>query len=233
MLVTVWGSYYIANKLALSKYSVVFTGVFIRFVVLITMTIYMVIRKEIDSLFKTKYVFLKLLLIGFFGFLLDYTAFLGFKFSTASKGAILLRSDVIFSNLISVILGEKLSFTDFILTITMLVGVFFVSGIDFSGLSLNLPDMFFLLSAFFISVNAFVIKSIQTHRKNPVSDNVIAFYNNFFTMIFFLIFFARSFKVEEFKFLRSDLPTYGLLIASLGQFFIYVITTEVVGGLEN
>lgn len=223
LLVIVWGSYYVANKLALTKFSVVFTGVFIRFFVLLIMLLYMGLRKELKTIFKTKYVFARLVLIGLLGFLLDFTAFLGFKYSTASKGAILLRSDVLFSSLISFFLGEKFYLIDIVLTVMMLVGVFMVSGLSIYNFSFNFADIFFLLSALFISINAFVIRGVQNDKENRVSDNVIAFYNNFFTMIFFLIFFGKDMKIDEFAFLGSNLTTMGLLLASVGQFLIYIV----------
>lgn len=222
ILVVVWGTYYIANKLALSTFSVTFTGIFIRLFVLAVMVLYMWHRKEIMNLFKVQHVFPRLVLIGLLGFLLDFTAFIGFKYSSASKGSILLRSDVLFSTLISFLLGQKVVFGELILMILMLVGVFLVSGLQLSQFTLNVADLLFLLSALFISINAFLIRSVQEDKSNPVSDNVIAFYNNLFTLIFFVIFSGSSVRAEEFSHLGFNGPTTALTVAGIGQFLIYV-----------
>lgn len=222
LLVLVWGSYYISNRLALRTFSVTFTGVFIRLAVFFIMIIYMYLKKELKTLFKVENVFPRLVVIGLLGFLLDYTAFIGFKYSTASKGSILLRSDVLFSTLIGIALGQRVNLFELLIIITMLFGVFLVSGQSLGDLSFQYGDMFFLLSALFISLNAFVIRSVQTDKKNPVSDNVIAFYNNFFTLVFFLLFSGRSIKFSEFSGISLNISFLGLLLASIFQFLIYV-----------
>jgi len=223
MLVIVWGTYYIANKLALSTFSATFTGIFIRLFVFIVMVFYMWYRKELMDLFRVQHVFPRLVLIGLLGFLLDFTAFIGFKYSSASKGSILLRSDVLFSTLISFLLGQRVVFSELILMVFMLVGVFLVSGLQLSQFALNIADLLFLLSALFISINAFLIRSVQKDKSNPVSDNVIAFYNNLFTLVFFVIFSGSSVGMVEFSHLGFNGPTIALTIASIGQFLIYVV----------
>ncbi|MEN3041994.1 MAG: DMT family transporter [Fervidobacterium sp.] len=222
ILVIVWGSYYISNKLSLRTFSVTFTGIFIRLAVFVIMLIYMYLRKELKSLFKLEYVFPRLVVIGLLGFLLDYTAFMGFKYSTASKGAILLRSDVLFSTLVSIAFGQKVTLLELIIVILMLFGVFLVSEQSINQLSFVYSDIFFLFSALFISLNAFVIRSVQTDKKNPTSDNVIAFYNNFFTFLFFILFLGKNFQLSEFLGIKLDPSFLGLLFASIFQFLIYV-----------
>lgn len=227
-MVIVWGSYYITNKFALTTYSVVFTGIFIRTFVLLLMLFVGFVSKKNHELLRLKNVFLRLVLIGLLGFALDITAFLGFKYSSASKGAVLLRTDVLFSTVISAFLGQMPGVMDILSMVLMLFGVALVSG---SGniFKLAYGDVFFLLSALFISLNAFVIRSVQEDKKNPASDFVIAFYNNFFTLVFFSIFSLNN-LVNEVALGLSNLSnfglktsTIGLIMASIFQYLIYVV----------
>ncbi|MGQ9855258.1 MAG: DMT family transporter [Fervidobacterium sp.] len=224
-MVIVWGSYYITNKFALTTYSVVFTGIFIRTFVLFLMLFVGFLSKKNHELLRLKNVFLRLVLIGLLGFALDITAFLGFKYSSASKGAVLLRTDVLFSTVISAFLGQMPGFADILSMVLMLFGVALVSG---SGniFKLAYGDIFFLLSAFFISLNAFVIRSVQEDKTNPVSDFVIAFYNNFFTLFFFSAYSMSNLTheiVSGFSNFGLNVSTTGLVMASIFQYLIYVV----------
>ncbi|MFN3691537.1 MAG: DMT family transporter [Fervidobacterium sp.] len=231
-LVIVWGSYYVSNKIALKTFSVSFTGVFIRVFVLFTMIFYMYHKRELKSLFNVSYILPRLVLIGLFGFLLDFTAFMGFRYSSASKGAVLLRSDVIFSTIIGAFLGESVGVLEVIVILLMILGVFLVSGQQIENFTFQLGDLFFLLSALFISLNAFVIRSVQSDRRNPGSDNLIAFYNNFFTLGFFLLFSGgslrktvysnSSFTSTTVKNMGIYISLLGLILSSIFQFLIYV-----------
>ncbi|WP_448375049.1 DMT family transporter [Fervidobacterium sp.] len=224
-LVVIWGSYYISNKFALSVFGVVFNGVFIRTFVLFLMLFLGAINKRNSELLRVKHIFVRLVLIGLLGFALDITAFLGFKYSTASKGAVLLRTDVLFSTLISAFLGQVPGIIDIVSMILMLLGVALVSGSD-NLLKFGYGDVFFLLSAFFISLNAFVIRSVQEDKRNPGSDFVIAFYNNFFTLVFFSLFSINSLKLELISNSQSigvNIATAGLVVGSVCQYLIYVV----------
>lgn len=230
LLVIVWGSYYVSNKIALKTFSVSFTGVFIRVFVLFAMILYMYHKRELKSLFNVSYILPRLVLIGLFGFLLDFTAFIGFRYSSASKGSVLLRSDVIFSTIIGAFLGESVGLLEVIIILLMIVGVFLVSGQKVESFTFQLGDLFFLLSALFISLNVFVIRSVQSDKRNPGSDDLIAFYNNFFTLVFFLIFSGGSLRKTVYSnssfsatsVMGIYISLFGLILSSIFQFLIYV-----------
>ncbi|WP_155804113.1 DMT family transporter [Fervidobacterium pennivorans] len=224
-LVVVWGTYYVATKISLSAFSVIFNGIFIRTFVLFFMLLVGAILRRNGELLKVRYIFLRLLLIGLLGFALDITAFLGFKYSTASKGAVLLRTDVLFSAFISLFFGEIPGLLDIIAMVFMLLGVGLVSNAQ-NLLKLSQGDVFFLLSAFFISLNAFVIRSVQEDKRNPGTDFVIAFYNNLFTLVFFSLFSLKSLLhevIDNFRLLGINIPTLGLISAGMFQYLIYVV----------
>jgi drug/metabolite transporter (DMT)-like permease len=206
--------------------SVFTVGIVIRFITMVLLTIIMVKKGEFRLLFRTKGILPRLLLIGVLGYLLDLTAFIGLSISHAGSGTALLKCDIIFVNLISVfIYKEKFTKFDWGYTLMMLFGVLLVMGIDFTKFSLgNKGDIFFILSALFVSINAFVIKSVQLDKKNPAVDNVVAYYNNFITMILFTVSAIIMGTIGQLELLTENRPLLiAAICASLGQTFIYIV----------
>ena len=84
--------------------------------------------------------------------------------------------------------------------------------------------IFFILSALFVSINAFLIKGAQRSRTYKVSNMVIAYYNNFVTMILFIAASLIMGTVSQLKLFGSDrFVTVSLLIAGLGQTLVYIV----------
>ena len=222
----VWGSYYVANRVSLQYLSPFFVGLVVRAVTFLLLIILMTFKRQVKELFKVKGILSKLLLIGVLGFSLDITAFIGLRLSSAANGAVLLKADVLFANLITIFfLKERFSYRDWLYTGGVLLGVGLVVNIDLVNFRFEgIGDIFFLLSAFFVSMNAIVIKSVQLDRVNPASDNVVAFYNNFITMGIFSIIFFLSDKGASLATVRENsflvLP---LLYAGAMQTFIYLL----------
>lgn len=226
LLAVIWGCYYVASQRAVSAMSVFTVGIIIRFITMILLSIKMGIEGKLTLLLHTKGVLPKLLLIGLMGFLLDLTAFIGLSLSPAGSGTALLKCDIIFVNLISAIIyKEKFSKLDWSYSILMLFGVFLVMGIDFGELKFdNIGYLFFVLSALFVSINAFVIKSVQKDKKNPQANDVVAFYNNIITMIMFTAASLVMGTMGEFKQLPQNKELMiALLFAGLGQTLIYIV----------
>ena len=222
----IWGSYYVVSQKLVGYTSVFTSGLSIRFVTMLILSVIMWKRGELPLLLKTKGVLGRLLLIGTFGFLLDLTAFIGLSMCSAASGSALLKCDIIMVNLMSMIIyKQKFGLKFWLWTLLMLVGVFFVMDIDFSTFQVGDPgNIFFLLSAFFVSCNAFVIKSVQHDKNNPASDDVVAFYNNFVTMIYFAVTSMIMGTIDQVALFAQDgtiLAT--LLLAGLGQTLIYVV----------
>lgn len=225
ILPLIWGIYYVATNTAVAAMSVFSVGIVIRFITLILLTVMMGCRGQLKELFRVKKVWKKLIMIGVLGFLLDTTAFIGLTMCSAGIGTVLLKTDVIFVNLISVwIYKQKFRAKDWLLTFVMLFGIVLVLGIDFAHVDIGgIGNLFFIASALFVSINAFVIKSAQHDKNQPVSDNVVAYYNNFVTMVLFTIAAALTDTLGQLQFFLTDRNiTVALLIASLGQTLIYV-----------
>lgn len=232
LIAVIWGGYYVASQQTVvgmaepGKMSQFPTGIIIRFITMILLTIIMFKKDELKLLLKVKGILGRLLLIGVLGFLLDLTAFIGLSLSPAGSGTALLKCDIIFVNLISIFIYKtKFKAADWACVFVMLFGVFLVMGVDFTNFSIgNAGTIFFILSALFVSINAFVIKSVQLDKNNPAKDNVIAFYNNFVTMIFFT---AAAVIHGDLGLLGKLSKDSGLLLAAilagLGQTGIYLV----------
>lgn len=226
VLPLVWGCYYVASNASVEHMSVFSVGIVIRFVTMILLTVLMLTRGEMKALLDVDHVWPRLILIGILGFLLDVTAFIGLTLCPAGIGTVLLKTDILFVNLISVVVYHyRFSGKDWLFTLIMLGGVVLVMGVDFSRANMGgVGNIFFILSAMFVSINAFVIKSVQHDGIHPVSDNVIAYYNNFITMLFFIAFAGAHGDIAQLaKIGRDRYLTVALLAASVGQTLVYLI----------
>lgn len=225
-LPVIWGLYYVATNAAVSQMSVFSVGIVIRFLTMLLLTVFMGCRGQLRELFKVQHVWRRLILIGVLGFLLDVTAFIGLTLCPAGIGTVLLKCDILFVNLISMIFYQyHFSKTDWLYTLVMLLGVVLVMDIDFGNIEFGgIGNLFFILSALFVSINAFVIKSVQHDAVNPVSDNVVAYYNNFITLIFFISFAGFTGDIVQLgKLGHESSVTIALMLASLGQTFVYIV----------
>lgn len=226
ILPVIWGSYYVASQKIIGYTSAFTAGVGIRFITMIFLTVIMYRRSELQKLTNTKGVLIRLLLIGTLGFLLDITAFIGLSLSSAASGTALLKCDVLMVNILSMIIyKQRFTWKAWACTGVMLLGVFMVMGIDFTTFRVSDPgNIFFLLSAFFVSCNAFVIKSVQLDKKNPVCDDVVAYYNNFVTLLYFLITSVIMRTLPQAAIVFTDRnAALALILAALGQTLIYVV----------
>lgn len=226
LLSVIWGSYYVASQRTVAGLSVFSAGFFIRFVTWILLTAVMAVRKELPRLLRVKYVLLPLVLVGVLGFLLDATAFLGLSMGSATTGTALLKTDVLMVSLISVFVYKtKLTWKQWLCMFVMLIGVVLVIGLTPDKLELaNWGNLFFLLSALFVSINAFLIKYVQHHPQNPVCDDVVAYYNNFVCMLLFLAATIVSGRFQESSaLLENSSLRLTLLLASLGQTLVYFV----------
>ena len=222
----VWSSFYVANRFSLLKLSPVFVGVTVRFLALFILLLFIFLKGYQKNLLKIRPIFPKLLLIGILGFSLDITAFMGLQLSTASNAAILLKSDVLFTNLISIIIfKQRFTKADWVLTGLILLGTIFVIDIDFSDFRLNgIGDLLFILSALFVALNGFLIKSVQSDKQIDIKDTTVAFYNNLITFIIFffvMIFFEKNIPIKTIE--QSPVLIFSLIYTGIMQTAIYIL----------
>ena len=180
-----WSIYYAVSKIMVSLTgSALLAGFLLRAAALVFLTAQLLLDRNFARLFHQGKAVLILVTIGVMGFLLDLFANLGYLGGSLSTGTALLKTDVLMVNLATVILyRKKLYLSDWIGTLVMLGGVLLVLGVDFGGMRFVATDLFFLLSAACVTVNAFLIKHAQT-RYHEDAD-MISYYNNFVVLLLF------------------------------------------------
>ena len=176
-MVVSWSIYYAVSKVVVDATgSALLAGFLLRSAALVFLTVQLVADKNFSRLFHQGKAVRILVMIGVFGFLLDLFANLGYASGSLSTGTALLKTDVVMVNLATVILyHKKLYISDWIGTAVMLFGVLLVLGVDFGGMTFHVTDLYFLLSAACVSINAFVIKTAQ--EKYHEDADMISYYN--------------------------------------------------------
>ena len=184
-MVLAWSIYYAVSKVVVGATgSALLAGFLLRSWALVFLTAQLLLDGSFSRLFHQGKAMRILLMIGVFGFLLDLFANLGYAGGSLSTGTALLKTDVLMVNLVSVVLyKKKLYASDWLGTFVMLFGVLLVLGVDFGSMSLNLYDLFFILSAMCVTANAFIIKRAQD--KYHEDADMISYYNNFVVLLLF------------------------------------------------
>ena len=184
-MVLAWSVYYAVSKIVVGLTgSALLTGFLLRAAALVFLTAQLLLDGNFRRLFRRGRAVPILLLIGLMGFLLDLFANLGYAGGDLSTGTALLKTDVLMVNLATVILyRKKLYLSDWIGTLVMLLGVLLVLGVDLRGMRFAATDLFFLLSAACVTVNAFLIKRAQ--EKYGEDADTISYYNNFVVLLLF------------------------------------------------
>lgn len=219
----IWAIYYVTAGVANKAINPLITGVVVRLITFALLTSVMFFKGTFKQLFHVGNVFPKLICVGILGFLLDITAFIGLRFGSSATGTVLLKTDILMVNFVSLFLYKtKFSKKDWIYTVTMLIGVLIILQVNPLDMQFQLTDIFFFLSAAFVTTNAFLIKHIQSQKNVNISNDVIAYYNNFVTMIIFLVtaLFTGSLNNTGLAF-ESNI-WFILILTGLGQFFIYL-----------
>jgi len=187
LLAFIWSNYYIISKVTIERTNPFFHGFVVRLITFFLLTSYLGFQGKLKELFNTKGAVSRLLTIGLLGFLLDLTAFLGLQYSTATNASILLKTDILFANLLTIIiLKKRFGFKCWAATFAMIAGVLMVMDVNilefrFTGFG----DLLLVASAFFVTLNAFVIKNVLNDSRVSISDEVVAYYNNFVCLILF------------------------------------------------
>jgi drug/metabolite transporter (DMT)-like permease len=223
-MVISWSIYYAVSKVVVDATgSARLAGFLLRSAALVFLTIQLVADKSFSRLFHQGKAVLILVLIGVFGFLLDLFANLGYLHGSLSTGTALLKTDVLMVNLATVILyRKKLYLSDWLGTAIMLAGVLLVLGVDFGGMRFAVTDLYFLLSAACVTVNAFLIKHAQ--EKYREDADMISYYNNFVVLLLFGCSAGLSGQISP-EALRFAPKTWALIalggLAQTGIYFFY------------
>ncbi len=219
-MVVSWSIYYAVSKIVVNATgSALLAGFLLRTAALVFLTVQLTADRNFKRLFHQGKAVWILILIGVFGFLLDLFANLGYMHGSLSTGTALLKTDVLMVNLATVIIyHKKLYISDWLGTLVMLLGVLLVLGVDFAGMTFHVTDLYFILSAACVSVNAFIIKAAQ--EKYHEDADMISYYNNFVV----LLLFGTSAALHGDFHLPSVLPTgfwWLVVLGGLAQTGIY------------
>lgn len=221
-LAIIWAGYYLLINTASKTISPFVIGVAVRLGTFVILTAIIAAGKNMANLYRLNGAGTRLFCVGVLGFLLDATAFIGFRYAAADTGTVLLKTDVLMTNIITVYI-YKVHFgkLDWFFTATVLVGVCLVLGINPYDLHFQPSDIFFVLSALFVTMNAFLIQHVQ--RKFATPNTVIAYYNNLFTLVLFSIVTTFAGHWGGFARMTEDSGlAFVLGLASVGQTLIYL-----------
>ena len=187
-MVVAWSIFYAVSKRMVDATGSAFAaGFLLRMSALVFLTVQLMADGRFRALFHQGRAARILVVIGVFGFLLDQFANLGYAGGTLSTGTALLKTDVLMANFITVaVYHKKLYLSDWLGSLVMLLGVLLVLGLDLRGFAFRPADLFFLLSALCVTVNAFLIKAAQ--EKHGRDTDTIAYYNNFTVLVLFALF---------------------------------------------
>lgn len=224
LLSFIWGTLYAAQGYANKNISTYTTGVFTFVIVLVLLTITMIAKGTFKDIFTVKPLLPKLLLIGIIGFSVNFTNFFGFQLGNAQTGAFLLKTDVLMVNFASLLIyKEKFTKKDWLYSLIMFIGVLMVIDVDFSAMTFNFGDIFFLISALLLTWNTFNISGVLKQKKVPISQMTVAYYNVLITMTLFITTFLATGKMGE---VAIAFDTTGILIAlvisGLMQYFLFL-----------
>ncbi len=224
LLSFIWGTLYAAQGYANKNISTYTTGVFTFVIVLVLLTITMIAKGTFKDIFTVKPLLPKLLLIGIIGFSVNFTNFFGFQLGNAQTGAFLLKTDVLMVNFASLLIyKEKFTKKDWLYSLIMFIGVLMVIDVDFSAMTFNFGDIFFLISALLLTWNTFNISGVLKQKKAPISQMTVAYYNVLITMTLFITTFLATGKMGE---VAIAFDTTGILIAlvisGLMQYFLFL-----------
>ncbi len=224
LLAFIWGTLYAAQGFANKNISTYTTGVFTFVIVLALLTVTLLAQGKFKDLFTVKALLPKLLLIGIIGFSVNFTNFFGFKFGNAQTGAFLLKTDVLMVNFVSLLVyKEKFTKKDWLYSLGMFVGVLMIIGVDFSAMTFNFGDIFFLLSAALLTWNTFNISGVLKQKKTPITQITVAYYNVLITMTLFITMFIATGSVGEVSIVFSSVPILvALVISGLTQYGLFL-----------
>lgn len=224
-MVLCWSVFYAISKVTVDATGSPFAaGCLLRASALVFLTAQLLCDGQFPALFRPGRALGLLILIGTFGFLLDLFANIGYANGSLSTGTALLKTDVLMANLITVaVYRKKLYASDWLGTLVMLLGVLLVLDVDFRAMTWNPYDLFFLLSALCVTVNAFVIKTVQT--KYHQGSDTISYYNNFVVLAQFTVFSLARGDLSAALSRGTDTRFWALVVlgglAQTGIYFFY------------
>jgi len=139
----------------------------------------------------------KVLVIGVISFVINILWLKGLEYTSATNASLLGKTDIAFSMLFSLILlRERIHGKTLLFIGLMVVGIVFVMQVKFSDLSsLNIGDVFVIVSAMLLAFNAFLVRKVLDHT----SPFKIALINCLVNVLgFAIVFFFKQLHTETY-----------------------------------
>jgi len=213
-----WGMEYVLIKAGADKIGALMSGAILFTVTSSCLFLFSLQHKQLKKIILDN--LSSLIPIALFGTCVNVFWLLGIEKTTVSNAAILGKSDILFSILLSFFFfHEKVKKSDIIAIILMNLGILLALNSDLNSFQFgNLGDFYILIAALIMTINAYLIKKCI----KKVKPEIIAFCNTFINAIVFIILtliFTEAIDSNSFVFKDSYLILIGAGICT----FIFCI----------
>lgn len=195
LMVVSWAFYFVLCKMCITiSCSPFVAGFFLRIMTFVFLSIYWRVtgRKNSETIIKKPLFFT--ILIGSVAFVFDVLVNIGFQYVPVSIGTVLLKTEILFVLLISLVFFEiRIQKWNCLFIILMLAGVVLCMDIQLLDVKFNGYSFLFIASAALNAGCAFIIKHIQ--EKYTIDSFIVAYTNNLVALVMYAVctfFFGRE-----------------------------------------
>ncbi|OGV47672.1 MAG: hypothetical protein A2017_21935 [Lentisphaerae bacterium GWF2_44_16] len=216
--VTAWALEYVLIKKAVNVINPFLAGTVIFIFVTLLLTPFILFRRnEIQSMKKA---WKNILWVGIIGALCNIFWLYGTKYTSVANVSILGRTDVLFTFIFSYfVFHEKIRRIALLCVPLMLAGIFLTSSVDLRNMDIGTAgDCMIIVSAFFLSVNAYSIKKAM----KDVSGIAVAFANTLINSIIFSLLALFQKDACELIPAGNIVPFLSLVFCGLFSFVFFV-----------
>lgn len=194
LMVISWSFYFVLCKICIAVSGSPFVaGLFLRIMTFVFLSIYWRVAGENKIKIRKKPLILTIL-IGSVAFVFDAFVNIGFQYVPVSIGTVLLKTEILFVLLISLVFFKiKIKKWNYLFIVLMLFGVVLCMDTQLLDIQFNGYSLLFIISAALNAGCAFVIKHIQ--EKYTISSFAVAYINNLVSLVLYAIctsFFGRN-----------------------------------------
>lgn len=204
ILMTVsWAFYFVLCKICITVIDSPFVaGLLLRIMTLVFLSTYWVITKKENAISIPAKPFLLTITVGTIAFIFDALINIGFQYMPVSIGTVLLKTEILFVLLFSLLFFKvRIEKQKHLFIVLILLGVILCMNLQSSDMTFNLYGLLFIASAALNAICAFAIKHIQ--EKYSTGSFATAYTNNIVSLVLYGICTA-SFDRQKFIDLFSD-----------------------------
>lgn len=187
LMVASWAFYFVLCKICITMSGSPFVaGLFLRIITFAFLNIYWRgMRGKRKIRIRKKSLFF-IILIGSVVFLFDALVNIGFEYVSVSIGTVLLKTEILFVLLISLVfLKIKINKWNYLFIVMMLFGVVLCMDMQSLDMQFNGYIFLFIVSAVLNAGCAFAIKNIQ--EKLAISSFAVAYINNIVSLVLYAV----------------------------------------------